>query len=152
MSVEFRFEEEGQTEGVRIRRLVCWSSAGDTLEPIARALPGFAKLTRKAHSGFVDPPMDDRPIGNHQPARQEPAIALAESYIGRADDGSRPWRLDAPELVGAAKPGFFTLLREIRTGKKLRIDYSEYFEDLDPYLRDLNRRHGICFRDPWYWP
>ncbi len=150
--VEFQFEEEGQAGRARIRRLVCWSSADDTLEAIARALPGFAKLTRKAHPGFADPPMDDRPIGNHQPARQEPTIALADAYFGRAYDGSRPLRLDAPELVGTARPGLLTLFHQIRTGKKLRIDHSEYFEILDPYLRDLNRRHGICYRDPGYWP
>ncbi len=55
-------------------------------------------------------------------------------------------------MVGTAKPGLFTLLREIRTGRKLTIDYSDYYEVLDPYLRDLNRRSGITYRDPWSWP
>ncbi len=150
--VEFRFEEEGQTARAQIHRLVCWSTADDTLQPIARALPGFAKLTRKEHPGFVDPPVDDRPVGNHPPPRQEPAIALADEYIGRAYDASRPLRLDAPELIGTAKPGLFTLLREIRSGRKLTIDYSDYFEDLDPALRDLDRRSGIYYRDPCYGP
>ena len=75
-----------------------------------------------------------------------------DEYIDRAYDGSRPLRPDAPELVGTAEPGLFTLLREWRTGRKLAIDYSNYYEQLDPYLRELNRRNGIYFRDPCYWP
>ncbi len=150
--VEFRFEQEGQSERVRIRRLVCWGSAGATLKPITRALPGFAKLTRKEHPGFVDPPVDDWPISNHELARQGTTLALGDEFVGRAYDESRPLRLDVPELVGTAKPGLLTLLREIRTGRKLHIDYSGYYEPLDTYLRDLNRRSGIYYRDPCYWP
>ncbi len=55
-------------------------------------------------------------------------MALADGYIGRAYDGSRPLRLDAPELVETAEPGLFTLLREIRTGRTRLIDYSKYYE------------------------
>ncbi len=150
--VEFRFEQEGQSERVRIRRLVCWGSAGATLKPITRALPGFAKLTRKEHPGFVDPPVDDWPVSNHELARQGTTLALGDEFVGRAYDESRPLRLDVPELVGTAKPGLLTLLREIRTGRKLHIDYSGYYEPLDTYLRDLNRRSGIYYRDPCYWP
>jgi len=150
--VEFVFEEHDVSPKTRIRRLVCWSSAGTTLGPVAIALPGFARLTRKEHPGFADPPVDDRPIRNNELAQQEPAVVLADEFIGRAYDSSRPLRLNAPELVETAEPGLFTLLREIRTGRKLTIDYSNYYEDLNPYLRYLNRRSGITYRDPCSWP
>ncbi len=150
--VEFLFAGYDVSGRARIRRLVCWSSAGTTVGPVAMALPGFARLTRKEHPGFADPPVDDRPIRNDELAQQERVVVLTDEYIGRAYDSSRPLRLDAPELVRTAKPGLFTLLREIRTGRKLQIDYSDYYEPLDPYLRDLNRRSGIYYRDPYTWP
>jgi hypothetical protein len=150
--VEFIFEGHDESPRPRLRRLVCWNSAGDRLGPVAMALPGFAKLTRKEHPGFADPPVDDRPIRHYELARSESSVVLADQYLGRRYYNSGPFRLDAPELVETAEPGLFTLLREIRIGRKLAIDYSNYYEDLDPYLRDLNRRNGISWRDPCSWP
>jgi hypothetical protein len=150
--VEFLFEVVDESPRTQIRRLVCWNSADATLGPVAMALPGFVKFTRKEHPGFADPPVDDRPIRHDELAQSESSVVLADQYLGRRYYNSGPFRMDAPELVETTKPGLFTLLREIRTGRKRRIDYSNYYEDLDPYLRDLNRRNGISWRDPCSWP
>jgi hypothetical protein len=149
--VEFLFEVHDEPR-TQIRRLVCWNAADATLGPVAMALPGFVRFTRKEHPGFADPPIDDRPIRHYELAQTESSVVLADQYLGRRYYNSGPFRLDAPELVETAEPGLFTLLREIRTGRKLRIDNSNYYEDLDPYLRDLNRRNGISWRDPCSWP
>ena len=159
--VEFEFSGEGQAEHAKLRRLVCWTTNGDTVAPLARTMPRFAKLTRKEHPGFLDPPVDDRPIQKHENAQQSQSPhrfhVLADQYVGfqgrRATNGIQiPQRLDAPELVGTAKPGLFTWLREIRSGRKVTIDYSDYYLELDPYSRRLDRQHGIYYRDPYYWP
>ena len=82
----------------------------------------------------------------------EPSISFADRFVGRGYRQSDVLRLDAPEFTGTAKPGLFTLLREVRTGRKPAIDNSDYFRDVNSYIRDLDRRNGISFRDPCYWP
>lgn len=159
--VDFEFAEEGQAERVKLRNLVCWNSKDGTVAPLATTMPGFVKFTRKVHLGFLDPPVDDRPVprlGNAQRIQKLHWVqSLADEYFagGRDLAGGRdrfPQRLDAPELLGTAKPGLSTLLREILSGKKVAIDYSGYYLELDPYTRRLNRQHGIYYRDPYYWP
>ncbi len=160
--VEFEFLEGGQAGSVRLRKLLCWIAHDDTVMPLAATMPRFAMLTRKEHPGFRDPPVDDRPVQEDEIARQsyedQQFLAMSDDYLGfQRGGGSRfeirmPERWDAPELLGAAKPGLFTWLREIRTGRKLAIDYSDYYRDCDPYIRSLDRRQGIYYRDPAHWP
>lgn len=155
MRVELEFAEEGQAEHVKLRRLICWNPVDDAVAPLATTMPGFVKFTRKVRPGFRDPPVDDRPLSMHASSRriQSPyrIDILADGYFGEGQYPI-PEHWDAPELLGTAKPGLFTLMREIRTGRKVAIDYSEYFLDRDPYLRRLDRRHGIYYRDPYAWP
>ncbi len=149
MSVEFEFAGQGQAEHVKLRRLVCWNPVDDSVAPLAKAAPRFMKFTREDRAGFIDPPVDDRllsaPEGSGPTQNLYPIDIMADEY-------PIPERWDAPELRGTSKPGLFTLLREIRTGRKEAIDYSEYFQDYDPYIRRLDRRHGIYYRDPYAWP
>ena len=159
--VEFEFSGEGQAEPAKLRRLIFWTSDGDTLAPLAKTIPRFAKLTYKELPGFKDPPVDDRPVQKQENAQQSQSPnrfrILANEYGGfqggRATSGTQiPQRLDALELIGTAKPGLFTWLGELGSGRKVTIDYSDYFLEVDPYLRSLDRQQGIYFRDPYYWP
>ena len=153
--VEFEFSEEGQAERVLLRKLVCWNAADATLMSVAAAMPGFAKLTWKEHPGFVDPPADDRQVREQESAGYTPddhrPLVLTDGRFGTTYESPRE-RSDAPELLGTARPGLSTWLREILSGRKLAIDFSDYYLDLDPYFRSLDRRHGIYYRDPASWP
>ncbi len=156
--VGFELSEQGQADRVRLRRLVCWSAKDEVLS-LARALPGFATLARKAHPEFLDPPPDDRPVQEQEIARRRPSevvLVMSDEYVafGPGGGGSTsrlPPRLDAPELLGTARPGLSTLLREFSSGRKLAIDLSDYVPDLDPFSRRLQRQIGVCWRDP-LWP
>ena len=159
--VEFELQREGQPDRVKLHRLVCWPTSGGTVASIAAALPGFVKLTRKTQPGFVDPPMDDRPVRVEAPARlqagHDQVLALADGLVGFQDAGGLhgfrlPERLDAPELVGSAKPGLFTFIAEIGNGGRRAIDHSDYFLDLGVCSRRIDRLHGIRHRDSTYWP
>lgn len=157
VTVEFQFSHEGQAEGTTLRRLVCWTSTDDSLAPLAAALPGFATLARKEHPGFVDPPVDAREVPEHDRA---PDIRNPDRILAFLDGdipfqrgrGREPLPLDAPELVGVAKPGLWTLWREVQSGRKLTVDHSDYYFDTNRSMLFLNRRLGIHSRDPGCWP
>ena len=159
--VECTFATDGQPQRTKLRSLTCWVSSEGTLKSLATALPSYARWTRKVHPGFLDPPMDDRPVLGSEMTRAyqgvPPVLALAEGLVdfegGRGPYGLRvPARLDGPEFLGTARPGLTTWLVELRTGRKLTIDHTGYFLDLGPHARRLDRQHGIRYRDATYWP
>ena len=157
--IELKFAEKGEAGQARLRGLICWTS-GDTIAPLARSLPRFAMLADKGHPGFADPPRDDRPIREHEigrPMARSFRVALTDEFAVSATERFliESWvqvDLDAPELTGVARPGLTTLLREVQSGRKVPIDHSDYFRDLDPCTRSLDRQQGIHYRDPTYWP
>ncbi len=155
--VEFELVQEGQAAHVRLSRLICTSSSGDTVAPLSAAVPGFMKLTRKEHVAFRDPPVDDRPVDqrelaeNIQPQRLRVPANEYPGFEVYADELRISERFNAKKLEGTAKPGLLTLLREIRTGRKLVIDHSDYYLQ-DSQLLRLNRQMGIAYRDPCLWP
>ena len=106
--------------------------------------------------------------GGHPPSLMtRRGIASAESRIphwvlankhgefdgGRAIyEGAMQERWDALELERTAKPGLFDWLGGILSGREVTVDHSDYYLDLDPWSRRLDRRHGVYFRDPYHWP
>ena len=162
VKVTFELSPVGQAERTRLRSLVCWIASDDTTRPVRTTLPAFAKLTRKSRPGFVDPPMDDRRVLDAEIVRSR--IELDERHRVVFDDEERGYsrsfldeegrllvRPGAQELLGPVRPGLLTWLREMGGDKRI-LDYSDYDLDPDPYLRSLDRRQGISFRDPWFWP
>ena len=106
---------------------------------------------------FRDPPVDDRPVDqrelaeNIQPQRLRVPANEYPGFEVYADELRISERFNAKKLEGTAKPGLLTLLREIRTGRKLVIDHSDYYLQ-DSQLLRLNRQMGIAYRDPCLWP
>ena len=142
------------------------SEALPTLEALAAENPEHAETLYALHLAYAALGRDEKAhetliaaissIPDNHPWMVRLHV-LADEFVGfqgkRATNRIQsPQRSDAPELVGTAKPGLFTWLREIRSGRKVTIDYSDYYLELDPYSRRLDRQHGIYYRDPYYWP
>ena len=114
-------------------------------------------LPPKERRSFVDSLREDQDVPSREIRYSFGIPALADEYVGSVAGQSTyerliGVRLDSPELLGSAKPGFLTWLGDVVSGKQTRVDYSDYYLDLDPISRRLNRQHGIYYRDPAYWP
>lgn len=99
--------------------------------------------------------LSGQPADVPPPRQPEHVLAITDAQFAEglaADEPGARLKGELEPPTPTARPGLLTLLRELGSGRKLRIDHSNYYHEWDPALTRLNRQMGISFRDPTYWP